>query len=318
MEFPAHNPQTVEMVTQARRFARREYPVLIQGESGTGKEYLARYIHSESARTGRFVRLECATVPTGRWEAELEQKLAEAEGGTLFLAEVGELDWQAQTSLLHLLETPRVNPDAQGGSGRVPVRLIASTTPDLQEHIREELFRETLFYQLGVIRLRLLPLRERKEDLEPLTNYILTELNGGELPALSAEAISAILLYDWPGNVRELKNALTQALASASGDSAGAIELRHLPEVVAKVLRSEPNLPLFKRYTRSAEFLLIRWALSICGGDRTQTAHFLGLSRAALYKKLKLYPELQSHDPAVAEEPGAYAEGDDEEPEDEV
>ncbi|HLN61503.1 MAG TPA: helix-turn-helix domain-containing protein, partial [Symbiobacteriaceae bacterium] len=153
------------------------------------------------------------------------------------------------------------------------------------------LFREDLYYRLNVLRLELLPLRQRKEDIEPLTREILLrQTERGAVPMLlTADAIAALLLYNWPGNVRELENALKRAMLLAGPH--GPIDVRHLPPEVAGHLQPAPPRQVFKRYMKSAELLLIRWALAACNDDRTKAARFLGLSRAALYKKLKQYPE---------------------------
>jgi two-component system response regulator HydG len=137
----------------------------------------------------------------------------------------------------------------------------------------------------------MIPLRERKDAIELLTQELLTAQMGRGItaPHLTAEAIAALLLYNWPGNIRELENACKRALVLAGGY--GPIDVKHLPPEVAGELAVPPPRELFRRYMKSAELLLIRWALKECGNDRTKAARFLGLSRAALYKKLKLYPE---------------------------
>lgn len=298
-----------ELLEQATKLARSEHTVLLQGESGTGKERLALYIHMRSDRArGPFVKVDCTTVPESLWESELfgysrgaftganrEGKLGKfdlAAGGTIFLDEIGDLPQPIQSKLLRVLQDKQFDPVGAVQTRRADVRVIAATNRDLARLKEQGLFREDLYYRLNVLRLTLPALRDRREDIELLTTEILTEqAGGGKVPPLSADAIAALLLYHWPGNIRELENALRRALLlTAPG---GLISRRHLPPEVAGKLASPPPEELFKRYMKSAELLLIRWALHECGDDRSRAARFLGLSRAALYKKLKLYPEFR-------------------------
>jgi len=297
-----------ELLEQAKTLARSEHTVLLQGESGTGKERLAWFIHKHSSRSrGAFVKVDCTTVPESLWESELfgyargaftganrEGKLGKfdlAEGGTIFLDEIGDVPLPIQAKLLRVLQDKSFDPVGAVETRRADVRVIAATNKDLAAWKDRGLFREDLYYRLNVLRLTLLPLRERKEDIELLTQETLTRMmdRGISPPKLTAEAIAALLLYDWPGNIRELENALKRAVLLAG--PYGPIDLRHLPSEVIGQLQPQPPRELFRRYMRSAELHLIRWALTACGNDRTKAAKFLGLSRAALYKKLKIYPE---------------------------
>jgi transcriptional regulator with PAS, ATPase and Fis domain len=308
VEFATRNPQMQDLLLQTERLAKSEHTVLLQGEGGTGKERLAWHIHEYSSRAhGPFVKVDCTTVPESLWESELfgyargaftgasrEGKLGKfdlANGGTIFLDEIGDVPLPIQAKLLRVLQDKSFDPVGAVETRRVDVRVIAATNKDLTALKDRGQFREDLYYRLNVIRLTLPPLRERKEDIELITQEILTRLmeKGVAPPKLTADAIAALLLYGWPGNIRELENALKRALLLAG--PYGPIDLRHLPPEVAANLQPQPPRQLFRRYMKSAELLLIRWALSACGNDRTKSARFLGLSRAALYKKLKLYPE---------------------------
>jgi transcriptional regulator with PAS, ATPase and Fis domain len=263
MEFATRSPRMRALLEQAKRLARSEQTILLQGESGTGKERLARYIHAHSDRMrGPFIKVDCTTVPEGLWESN------PAAGGTIFLDEIGNLPL---SSLLRVLQ-----------SRRADLCVVAATNGDLS--------RVDLYDGLNVLLLTLPSLRERKEDIELLTGEILARQAGkGSAPTLTADAIAALLLYDWPGNERELANALQRAFLLAG--PLGPIDVVHLPAEVAGNLQAPPPKGLFRRYMKSAELLLIRWALFACDNERTRAARFLGLSRAALYKKLKLYPE---------------------------
>ncbi|MFZ5814801.1 MAG: sigma-54 interaction domain-containing protein [Bacillota bacterium] len=317
MEFVTRNPEMQKLLSQARKAAGSEHTVLLQGESGTGKERLARYIHLNSGRrNGPFVKVDCTTVPEQLWESELfgyargaftganregkPGKFDLAAGGSIFLDEIGEVPLSIQVKLLRVLQDKAYDPIGATETRRADVRIIAATNRDLALLKEKGQFREDLYYRLNVLGLTLPPLRERREDLELLTQEILARHvgPGKPVPKLTAEVMAAILLYDWPGNVRELENALYRAVLLAEPD--GPIELAHLPPEVAGKLQPSPRQPVLRRYVRSAELLLIRWALSACDGDRTKAARFLGISRAALYKKLKLYPEFQTGLPGDA------------------
>lgn len=288
MAFIVRNTAVQHLLEQGLVLAQTDEPLLLFGEPGTGKEHFARHLHAEShRRKGPFIRLDCSAVPDTLWEAELfgreraapvRGKLELAHTGTLFLAEAAAMPTQVQARLQLFLETGSFYPGGATERRSASVRLIASVTAAPEGR---------LFHRFTTLTLP--PLRERKEDIELLARMTLTRfsISHEERPSLTAEAIATLLLYDWPGNVQELETVLRRAVLLASP---GPIAHNHLPPELTVNLQPAPPRQLFKRYMRSAERLFIGWALTACNGDRTKTARFLGLSRAALYKKLKLYP----------------------------
>lgn len=305
MDFHTRNEEMFRLLEQVEKIAMTDHTVLIQGESGTGKELLAQHIHRESARRmGPFVKVDCTTVPDSLWESELfgyargaftganregkAGKFLLADGGTIFLDEIGDVPAPIQAKLLRVLQDRAFDPIGSVQLQRVDVRIVAATNKDLSGMRALGLFREDLYYRLNQFSLTLPPLRHRKDDIELLTGYFLQQYGS---PGLMAEAVAALLLYNWPGNIRELQNVLARAAVLAG--SGVTLDVKHLPPEVAGELASPPPKQLHKRYMKSAEKLLIQWALSECRGDKTKAARYLGLSRAALYKKLNLYPDLK-------------------------
>ena len=298
-----------ELLRQLGKVAPQRATVLLQGESGTGKELLARALHELSPRASLpFVAVNCGAIPGELIESELfghvrgaftdavraKKGLAtEADGGTLFLDEVGELPLGVQVKLLRFLQEQEVRPVGDVRSRKVDVRLVAATSRDLARDAAEGRFRDDLLYRLDVIRLRLPPLRERREDVLPLAQHFLArharvrpDLAG---LALADDARDALLAHAWPGNVRELEHALERAVVLAEGPL---IREQDLPETVRAPARSPPAAAgpapddlSVKRATRALEERLIRAALERTGGNRTRAAELLDLSyRALLYK----------------------------------
>jgi len=230
-------------MTFARRVAATDVPILLTGESGTGKEFLARSIHRVSRRASRpFKTVNCA-LPEAMVELELfghlkssfadafrkeNSLLKQADGGTLFIEDVAELTSRIQGLLLRFLETRDAQQIGSDRSERLDVRIITATTRNLEQLAREGTFREDLFYSLSVVRLMIPPLRDRREDILPLSELFLAEtarrLNRAGI-LISPEARELLLMYPWPGNVRELRNVLRRA-ALSGGD---VITPRHLP-----------------------------------------------------------------------------------------
>jgi two-component system, NtrC family, response regulator AtoC len=289
-----------------RQVAPSRATVLIAGESGTGKELIAHAIHNLSNRNKtRFIAFNCAAFSPQLIESELfghergaftgavERRIGrfeQAAGGTLFVDEIGEIDSNIQVKLLRALD-PGVF-ERVGGSQSIhaDVRLIAATNRDLTSLVREGKFREDLYYRLNVVQIRIPPLRERKEDIPLLANSFLKEISERDAKAfrpLSADAMEALLRYDWPGNVRELKGAIDSGVTLATGNQ---ITVRDLPMIVRGAsglsAHHEPGDQALVNI-HDNEIRLIMRALEETGGNRTEAAQKLGISRRTLHRRLK-------------------------------
>ncbi len=280
--------------------------VLLAGESGTGKELIAHAMHNLSNRNKtRFIAFNCAAFAPQLIESELfghergaftgasERRIGrfeQAAGGTLFLDEIGEIDSNIQVKLLRALDPGVFERVGGNQSIRSDVRLIAATNRDLASLVREGKFREDLYYRLNVVQIRVPPLRERKEDIPLLANTFLKEIcerDGKAFRPLSPEAMEALLDYDWPGNVRELKGAIDSGVTLASGNQ---ITVRDLPVTVrgasgSLALREGGTQDLVNIHDN--EVRLIMRALDESGGNRTEAAKKLGISRRTLHRRLK-------------------------------
>ncbi len=286
--------------------------VLIVGESGTGKELVAAALHRHSARSaGPFIRVNCGALPEGLIESELfghergaftgadrqrPGRFERAEGGTIFLDEVGELPVSAQAKILRVLQ--RREFERVGGTEtlRSDARVISATHRDLPREVAAGRFREDLYYRLNVARIVIPPLRDRPEDIPPLADAILRRAERrhgwGEL-SISPEALAAICDRPWPGNVRQLENALARAAIASRGRAILPEHLDADPEAEPDPMAppaGEPagTLPL-RALLAEVERRAIRRALSACGGNRTQTAERLGISRRQLFDKIREY-----------------------------
>jgi DNA-binding NtrC family response regulator len=286
--------------------------VLVTGESGTGKQAVARMLHDHSGRAaGPFVELNCSAIPENLVESELfghergafsdarDRKLGlveVADGGTLFLDEIGDLGGAAQAKLLTFLEHRTFRRVGATSVRRVDARVVAATNRDLSEMVAARTFREDLFYRLNAITLRLPPLRDRPEDVRPLAAHFLAESArefGRRFTAIAPEAAGILESYRWPGNVRELRAVLARAVLLHDDEL---LRAQHLPpELVAAALAAGPATAAAR--PRSAggsaiptleeiELGHIRRVLEICGGNRTQAAQHLGITRQTLAKKI--------------------------------
>jgi two-component system response regulator HydG len=297
-----------EVLALVSRIAGSTASVLITGESGTGKELIARAIHYNSPRArGPFVAVNLAAVPETLIESELfgHKKgaftdaradraglFAEADGGTIFLDEIGELALPLQAKLLRVLQEHELRPLGATKTQRIDVRVLAATNRNLESMLAEGTFREDLYYRLNVIQLDLPPLRGRPEDVVPLADHFLAQFGAKQSPPrrirLAGDAQQLLLGYGWPGNVRELHNVLERGVALCQSD----------------VIRAD-DLPTHVKEKKPADFLQVALArrMSLAelereyiervlddeGGNKTRAAQRLGLDRKTLYRKLEEY-----------------------------
>jgi DNA-binding NtrC family response regulator len=286
------------------KLADADATVLITGETGTGKEVVARALHRYGRRGEKpFVAINCAAIPSELLESELFGhvrgaftgaisdrlgSLREADGGTVFLDEIGDMDLIMQAKLLRVIQERVVAP-VGGKPLPIDVRIIAATHRDLAMAVREGRFREDLYYRLGVVPLRLPPLRERLADTIPLAEHFLIAIAGGNTPKqLSAAAGARLLAYEWPGNVRELRNAIERAAALSSQPVLQAADLEFLSVKVAETVSDIADMPL-PEAVRQLEETMIRRALATSGGNRAEAARKLGIHRQLLHTKIRQY-----------------------------
>ena len=284
--------------------------VLLEGESGTGKDLVARIIHFESARArAPFLALNCVALPEHLLESELfghergaftdakglkKSLFEQADGGTVYLDEIGDMKPDLQAKLLRLIEEKSFRRVEGLRDFRVDVRIIAATNRDLGRALEEGEFRKDLYYRLKVFPLRLPPLREHPEDILPLTLHFIARFNGEmgrEVREIHPEAQACLTEYAWPGNVRELRNVLERALILASGP---VLHVEHLPpEVGARVPPPEKAAPMALPAEgvslEEVERDLVRQALDATGGNQVRAARLLGISRDALRTRMKKF-----------------------------
>ncbi len=310
-EIIGMSPQMKKLRSLAAQAARTSSTVLIQGESGTGKELLAHAIHNASPRRNEpFIKVNCAAIPESLMEAELfgycegaftgaekggkPGKFELANGGSIFLDEVGDLQLSTQAKLLRVLQEFEV--ERLGGTRTidVDVRVIAATNHDLKELIKKSGFRQDLFYRLNVVTIETPPLRERKEDIPYLTDYLIEKVSHKlKIPVrgISDEARELLINYDFPGNVRELENILERSL-NFLGDEGGTIDIEHLPCLTQQVLmevnplRKTAEVLTLAEIMSMAEKRAIIAALQATEGNRNEAARLLNIHRSLLYKKL--------------------------------
>lgn len=277
--------------------ARSDVPVLIGGESGVGKEVVARLVHLWSDRSGKpMLAANCAGLPETLAESTLfghtrgaftgasdsrPGLFRAADGGTLFLDEIGELAPGVQAKLLRTLESGDVVPVGSDQPVRVDVRLVAATNCDLNQAAEQGRFRRDLLYRINVIELVVPPLRQRAEDILPLARRFAQQFVGGPV-RLSPQAAQCLLTYSWPGNVRQLRNAVQRACLLCRGD---VILPEHLPAQLAGAAGGSSQFDNGR--LSQVERATILATLSECGGNRTQAAKKLGISRRALIYKLR-------------------------------
>src|SRR3954451_23450277 len=307
--------QLVEQVAPARS------TVLITGESGTGKELIAKSIHESSQRAARpFVTVNSSNIPSELLESELfghtrgaftgavaaKKGLFEvADGGSIFLDEIGDIPPETQVRLLRVIQEREFTPLGDTSPRRVDVRIIAATNIDLREAVRQGMFREDLYYRLSVVPIELPPLRDRRQDVLPLAQHFIrkyNEENGRQISEhIAPEVLSLLENYSWPGNVRELENAIERAVVIAPGDEVSRECLRPEiadPQAARAVVREGAGASSsidvgrginFYDEVRRFEIDLIRRALDQTGGHQSRAARLLGMNPTTLNSKIKTY-----------------------------
>ncbi len=306
------------VVKLSAQIATSEASILITGESGTGKEMLARYVHQKSPRAKKaFISVNCAAIPESLLESELfghEKgsftgavarrigKFEEANGGTLLLDEITEMDARLQAKLLRALQERVI--DRVGGGKPVPVdiRVIATSNRNLVEEVKNGNFREDLLYRLNVVNLKIPPLRERPADILELAEHFgrrYADANGLPVRPISAEARAELKTAKWPGNVRELENTIHRAVLLATGAEIDAASIRlpdgsrlseaRGPAAQAAMIADQITQGLVGRTVASVERELILDTLKHCFGNRTHAANILGISIRTLRNKLNEY-----------------------------
>ncbi|PIE22215.1 MAG: hypothetical protein CSA62_13555 [Planctomycetota bacterium] len=284
--------------------------VLLTGESGTGKTRIARLVHEQSPRASApFVEVNCGALPDTLLESELfghakgaftgairdkAGKFEEADGGTIFLDEVGTASPSLQIKLLRVLQDRLLERVGETRTREVDVRLVLATNSDLLELVQSGSFREDLYYRINVVNIELPPLRDRQEDIPFLIEHFVQRfaaLHDKDTLALGPEALDQLLAHPWPGNIRELENAVERAVVLAQGEY---IEATDLPQALASEERpivefqGEEILPL-KQALEEPEKRIIQRALDLCGWNRQKTADMLEINRSTLFHKMKRY-----------------------------
>ena len=323
------SPAMHEVFATVAQVANSRATVLLLGETGTGKEMIAKAIHYNSLRREKpFVRVNCGAMTSTLLESELfghvkgsftgaiKDKMGRfeaADGGTIFLDEIGTMEPQLQVKLLRVLQEREFERVVDTQTVKVDVRVIAATNVDLQEEVARNNFREDLFYRLNVVSIYLPPLRNRREDIPRLIDYFLDKynaINGRSLKRISREMLSILLRYPWPGNVRELENAIERAVVLSSGEDfnedllplsvrmfAAQRRSNHASESIETLTRRLADQAIADYELREGEIYqllmdqvehaLIDRALAKCGGVKTKAADFLGINRNTLNKKVK-------------------------------
>lgn len=305
----AKSKKMIEVLNISRRIAMLDKTtILIRGESGVGKELLARAIHYNSPRADKpFIEINCAAIPENLLESELfgyepgaftdakRRKigiLEKVDKGTVFLDEIADMPMSLQAKILKVLEEQTFVRLGGVNHIKVDIRIIAATNKDLKEEIDKKNFREDLFYRLNVVPLYIPPLRERVDDIIPLTLNFIHEFNQDlhrSYKGISEPAAKILMEYNWPGNVRELKNVVERIMALNDADE---IKLEHLPKEMKGIL---PDIPVFKTTAGDRKFVsleelekeYLKEVLKFTGGNKSKAAKILGIHPTSLFRKLK-------------------------------
>ncbi len=311
--FRFESPSMMAVERLVTRVAPTDSTVLITGESGTGKGVTARRLHElSSRRNGPFVAVNCGAIPENLIESELfghtkgaftsadrarKGLFLQADRGTIFLDEIGELPLALQTKLLHVLEAKEVRALGSEASRKIDVRIVAATNRELPAMVKDGRFREDLFFRLSVFQITMPPLRERRSDIPSLLQHVIAQrvmpAGSGDMISLDPEAEDLLVNFNWPGNVRQLENVLHRAIILADG---GCIRVVDLPPEVSSIAGPGANRPgaasdggegTLRDRVRRFELSLIRRAIDDAGGDRRLAAQRLGIGLSSLYRKLE-------------------------------
>ena len=291
-----------QLYEHVRLVAPTDMSVLVTGASGTGKEYIARRIHEQSNRSkAPFVAVDCGAIPKelaaseffghvkGSFTGAIENKtgaFVAAQGGTIFLDEIGNLTYEVQVQLLRALQERKVKPIGSNQEIAINVRLISATNENLRQAIEKGDFREGLYHRINEFTIRIPDLKERKEDLLLFANHFLDLANSElqkDIIGFDNDTMQLFQSYSWPGNLRQMKNVIKYATLLATGRY---ITRKELPEELTENLSSHTNIQL-KNVEHERD--LIRKALQECGNNKTRAAQLLGIDRKTLYNKLKIY-----------------------------
>lgn len=291
-----------QLYEHVRLVAPTDMSVLVTGASGTGKEYIARRIHEQSNRSkAPFVAVDCGAIPKelaaseffghvkGSFTGAIENKtgaFVAAQGGTIFLDEIGNLTYEVQVQLLRALQERKVKPIGSNQEIAINVRLISATNENLRQAIEKGDFREDLYHRINEFTIRIPDLKERKEDLLLFANHFLDLANSElqkDIIGFDNDTMQLFQSYSWPGNLRQMKNVIKYATLLATGRY---ITRKELPEELTENLSSHTNIQL-KNVDHERD--LIRKALQECGNNKTRAAQLLGIDRKTLYNKLKIY-----------------------------
>lgn len=291
-----------QLYEHVRLVAPTDMSVLVTGASGTGKEYIARRIHEQSNRSkAPFVAVDCGAIPKelaaseffghvkGSFTGAIENKtgaFVAAQGGTIFLDEIGNLTYEVQVQLLRALQERKVKPIGSNQEIAINVRLISATNENLRQAIEKGDFREDLYHRINEFTIRIPDLKERKEDLLLFANHFLDLANSElqkDIIGFDNDTMQLFQSYSWPGNLRQMKNVIKYATLLVTGRY---ITRKELPEELTENLPSHTNIQL-KNVEHERD--LIRKALQECGNNKTRAAQLLGIDRKTLYNKLKIY-----------------------------
>jgi len=329
-EIIGSHPLIQSLWKEVQKIAPTNATVFIFGESGTGKELIARAIHNLSLRTKEpFVQVNCAAIPEELIESELfghergaftgatekkSGKFDQADGGTIFLDEIGDMSLKTQSKVLRVLEEGEVQKVGSSRTNKVDVRVIAATNKDLREEIGGGRFREDLFFRLNVVPLVSPPLRERKEDIPILTDYFCrtyADENNARAKRFAEDALEAMMKYPWKGNVRELRNLVERLIIMTDGE---VIRRRDLPETVtgerSVLLPDAKAVQTLREYRDLAEKDFILAKLEANGWNVSQTAREIDTPRSNLYKKLEQYGIKITAGVGEADAPSSEEEGE--------